>query len=374
MATSPRKLQWVNVLFFTLTGLGAVILTPLYLYFEGLNWSLVALFFIYVACTSMSITAGYHRFLSHRSYDASPVVKLVFLLFGAGAFQGSALQWAADHRRHHRHVDTDRDPHNIHQGFLWAHIGWLFYEENFTAPNKYPEDLTQDRLVMWQHRYYAVLAFVMCFGPPMAVGYALGSPFGGLLFGGLLRVVAGSHSTFLINSYAHTFGRRTYSELQTARDSVVLAIFAFGEGYHNYHHQFASDYRNGIRWYQWDPTKWLIRSLSLVGLTTKLKRIPAAEILRVRLRTEENSLLKMGFPIERIELLKQKREAAQVRIKEIREEYQRMRADVTAQSKERYYLLRADLKASRLEWKLAMRQWSLYLRALRRAPQQQMAG
>ncbi len=361
-----RKLQWVNVLFFTLTGLGAVILTPLYLYQYGLNWSLIALFFIYVACTSMSITAGYHRFLSHRSYEANPIVKLAFLLFGAGSFQGSALQWGADHRRHHRHVDTDKDPHNIHEGFLWAHIGWLFYEETNTS--NYPQDLLEDKLVMWQHRNYVVIAVAMCFGVPLMLGYALGHPFGGLLFGGLLRVVAGSHSTFLINSYAHTFGKRTYSEMQTARDSLLLAIFAFGEGYHNYHHQFASDYRNGIRWYQWDPTKWLIRGLSFVGLTTRLKRIPAAEIQRVRLRTEENSLLKMGFPAERIEMLKAKREAAQLRMKEIREEFQQMKADVKAQSKERYLLLRVELKASRMEWKLAARQWSLYLRAWRRAP------
>jgi stearoyl-CoA desaturase (Delta-9 desaturase) len=178
--------------------------------------------------------------------------------------------------------------------------------------------------------------------------------------------------------------------LQTARDSVLLAIFAFGEGYHNYHHQFASDYRNGIRWYQWDPTKWLIRGLSLVGLTSRLKEIPATEIQKARLRTEERSLLKSGFPVERIEVLKQKRELAQARIKEIREEYMRLKADMKiqgqqryevmkaqgaerylmmkAQYQERYRILKADLKASRLERKLAMRQWSLYLRAWRNMP------
>ncbi len=379
MTTSPKKLQWVNILFFSLTGLGALILTPLYLYLNGFSWSLLALFFIYVSFTSMSITAGYHRFLSHRSYEANPIVKLAFLLFGAGAFQGSALQWSADHRRHHRHVDTEKDPHNIHEGFLWAHIGWLFYEEPKDMQSVYPEDLLQDKLVMWQHRNYVVIAITMCFGLPLAVGFLMGSPFGGLLFGGLLRVVAGSHSTFLINSYAHTFGRRTYSEIQTARDSLLLAIFAFGEGYHNYHHQFASDYRNGIRWYQWDPTKWLIGSLALVGLTTRLKKIPAVEIQKARLRAEERSLLSRGFPAERIEMLKHKREAAQLRIKEIREEWARLKADMRAQSREKYLAmkanyrerflkLKAERKANALERKAAIRQWSVYLRTWRRIP------
>lgn len=375
MTTPPSKLKWVNILFFTLTGLGALILTPIYLYLYGFSWSLLALFFIFVSLCSLSITAGYHRFLSHRSYEASPIVKLFLLLFGAGAFQGSALQWSADHRRHHRHVDTERDPHNIRKGFLWAHIGWLFYEEPDGVSSVYPDDLLQDKLVMWQHRHYAIIATTMCFGVPLAVGYAMGSPFGGFLFGGLLRVVAGSHSTFLINSYAHTFGKRTYSEVLTARDSILLAVFAFGEGYHNYHHQFASDYRNGVRWYQWDPTKWLIRSLSFVGLTSRLKRIPAAEIQRVRLRAEERKLLKIGLPAERIERLKQTREEAQLRIKEIREEFQKMKADMRTDSRERYLLLKAELKSSRLEWKLAMRQWSLYVRAWGRAPSlHQIAG
>jgi stearoyl-CoA desaturase (Delta-9 desaturase) len=385
-----RKIHWVNVLFFSITAVLALSLTPIYLYFYGITWSIVGLALAYTALTLMSITAGYHRFLSHRSYEASPLVKLGFLLFGAGAFQGSALQWSADHRRHHRFVDTERDPHNIRQGFLWAHIGWLFYEEDPEVVRNYPPDLLNDKLVMWQHRYYVPIAIVMCFGVPLAAGFAIGSPFGGLLFGGLLRVVFGNHSTFFINSYAHTFGTRPYSEVQTARDSVLLAFMAFGEGYHNYHHQFASDYRNGIRWYQWDPTKWLIRSLSFLGLTTRLKRIPTVEIQRVKMRVEEHTLLQKGFPVERLELLKQRREAAQLRMKEIREEFLVLRSDMRTQSQARYRefqaqsmeryrtlelqyktrlrKLKADLKASRLERKLAMRQWALYLRAWRRVP------
>ena len=222
-----QRLNWVNTLFLILTPLGAATLLPLHAYFAGFRWETLGIFLIYCACTSMSITAGYHRLFAHKSYDCKPLVKLFYLLFGAAAFQGSALQWATDHRRHHRFVDTDTDPHNINQGFWWAHVGWLFIKEEPKFRDVFEADLLKDKMIVWQHRYFVLVAIVMGFGFPMLVGWCFGNPIGGLLWGGLLRVVVTNHSTFLINSLAHTVGTKTYSDKQTARDSLLMALLAW---------------------------------------------------------------------------------------------------------------------------------------------------
>lgn len=360
-----KRLQWVNTLFLTLTPIGAAILTPLYIHHHGFGWQAPVFLIGYCAMTAMSITAGYHRMLSHKSYDCKPWVKFVYLLFGAGAFQGSALQWCTDHRRHHRFVDTEVDPHNINQGFFYAHMGWLFLKEEPQYANKYVPDLEADPMIAWQHKYFVPLAIVMGFGFPTFIGWLLGNAGGGFVFGGLLRVVVSNHTTFLINSLAHTLGTRPYSDTQTARDSIVMAVLGYGEGYHNYHHQFASDYRNGVRWYHWDPTKWLIWMMSLLGWTYRLKCIPASEVLRARMRNEENRLVQRGVPVERLQILKRRVEEAQTQWRALKEEYRRVKRNVQIQSRARLVHLKAESRVARLEFKTACRQWSAYYRTLR---------
>lgn len=370
MSVLPLKKQihWVNLLFLIGTPIAAAILTPLYLHQHGFGWLAAGIFFIYCACTSMSITAGYHRYLAHRSYDAKPIVKLFYLLFGAAAFQGSALQWCTDHRRHHRFVDTPVDPHNIHQGFFHAHVGWLLFKEEPRYRNVYAQDLAKDPLLAWQHKYFVVLAVAMGFGFPTLVGWLLGNAMAGLVFGGFLRVVATNHSTFLINSLAHTLGTRPYNDNQTARDSLVMALLAYGEGYHNFHHQFAADYRNGIRWYHWDPTKWLIRMMSLFGWTYRLKSVPQTEILKARMRTEQNRLVLKGAPAERLQALKHKVEEAQQQWKLLREDYQRLKRNMQQQSRHKVLCVKAEIRVARLEFKMACRQWRAYCKTLKALP------
>jgi stearoyl-CoA desaturase (delta-9 desaturase) len=316
----------------------------------------------------MSITAGYHRLLAHRSYEGRAWLKLTYLLVGAAAFQGSALQWAADHRRHHRAVDSPDDPHNIQRGFFWAHMGWLFYQDTSRFSGRYPIDLERDPWVAWQHRHYVWIATATGFGVPLAVGWLAGNVWGWLLFGGVLRVVFTNHCTFLINSLAHTFGSRPYSDTQTARDSLLMALLAFGEGYHNYHHAFASDYRNGIKWYHWDPTKWWIGLAALMGGAYRLKTIPASEILNARLRNEHRRLLQRGAPADRVLALKQKVEDAQKKWRQLREEYVRLKRTMQVESRRHLRTLKAELKLARLEFKAAWAQWGVYRRALASAP------
>jgi stearoyl-CoA desaturase (delta-9 desaturase) len=267
------KIDWVNTIFLTSTPVIAIALSWLYFSRHGLQWSQIALAVFFYFITGMSITGGYHRLFAHRAYKANNFVKLMYLLFGAATFQNSALKWCSDHRIHHNHVDGEKDPYNINKGFWYAHIGWIFYQEKVIDP-KYPKDLLNDKLVMWQHKNYFWLSVAMGFVLPTVIGYFLGSALGGLALAGVGRIVFVHHCTFFINSLCHIVGTRPYTDSNTARDSAVMAVFSYGEGYHNYHHYFPTDYRNGIRWFHYDPTKWLIKTFSYFGWTNDLKKVP----------------------------------------------------------------------------------------------------
>ena len=272
---NPRpRLIWTTTLMFGLTALAAVTLVPWYGLTHGYSasaWGACALFMVFA---NMSITAGYHRLWAHRAYEAHPAVRLSMALWGAAALQNSILVWASGHRTHHRHVDdNDRDPYSAGRGLWFSHIGWMLRDhpsgqEDFSnAP-----DLLRDPIVMWQHRWYVPLALGMNVIPPVLLGLMFGNVIEMLLVAGLLRLVLGHHFTFFINSLAHAWGRQPYTDETSARDNDVLAVLTFGEGYHNFHHKFQYDYRNGVHWWQYDPTKWLIATLSWMGLAENLKR------------------------------------------------------------------------------------------------------
>ncbi|RUO42757.1 acyl-CoA desaturase [Aliidiomarina taiwanensis] len=279
-------LLWLNISIFSMTFLVSVIGAPLYLALNGLSTSLVVALLALFVWSGMSITGGYHRLWSHRTYDTHPVVRVIYALGGALSLQNSALHWASDHREHHKHVDhIDKDPYSISRGFWFAHMGWMLREYQAHRYNDYSNvaDLQKDPIVMWQHKHYLALTLLMNIGVPLLIGVLTGQVWGALLFAGFVRIFLGHHTTFFINSLAHTWGKRPYTERNTARDNGVLAFLTFGEGYHNFHHIFAGDYRNGIRWYQFDPTKWLIASLAWFGLARNLKRTNKYLIEKARL-------------------------------------------------------------------------------------------
>jgi stearoyl-CoA desaturase (delta-9 desaturase) len=242
----------------------------------------VALAGAWYLCSGFAVTAGYHRLYAHKSYRCSPLVSALFLLFGAAAVQNSAAVWASDHRRHHAHTDEDGDPYDARRGFWWSHIGWMLRAES--APDySNVRDLFADPLVRLQHRFYPLLAVAMAGVGPGLVATAWGDPVGGVLWGGIVRLVAQYHATFAVNSIAHRFGRRPYSLSTSARDNALVALVAMGEGYHNFHHRFPSDYRNGVRWFDYDPTKWLVGTLATIGLARDLKRVSPVAIEEARL-------------------------------------------------------------------------------------------
>ncbi len=285
-----HRINWTTSLFLGGTLLLSLTVVPIYLWKHGVDWFQVAFFFFMFAASAMSITLGYHRLFSHKTFSAHWTVRLVTLLFGASAFENSALMWSSEHRRHHKHVDHEDDPYDISKGFFWAHIGWLLVKLKPQPPFDNVVDLSKDPLVMWQHRHIQLLAVIMSFGFPAAIGALWNGGSGALtafLLAGVARVVCVQHSTFCINSLCHTVGSRPYSSRCSARDSWMMALITFGEGYHNYHHEFQHDYRNGVKPWQFDPTKWSIWLLSKVGLADGLRTVPEEKILAAQERERQ---------------------------------------------------------------------------------------
>ena len=280
---SPTKINWLNTLF--LIGMPIISVIGIvyhWLYFGPPGWTEAIVFFaMYYAC-GLSITAGYHRLFAHRSHKAAWPLVFLYAFFGAGAFQNSIIEWSSDHRNHHKFVDSDKDPYSASRGFFYSHMGWIMIEEDmFINDFSNIKDLDQSAIIKWQHRNIFVIGGVSGWILPALIGFALGgipTAVGCLVYGGFLRTVFVHHGTFLINSAAHIWGTQPYSDGNSSKDSFWLAFFTFGEGYHNFHHQFQADYRNGIKWYQFDPTKWWIKTLSLIGITSDLKKTPVHSI------------------------------------------------------------------------------------------------
>jgi stearoyl-CoA desaturase (delta-9 desaturase) len=304
------RINWTTSSFLIGTFILSITAVPLYLWYFGFDWFQVALFFLMLAASGFSVTLGYHRLYSHLTFRAKWPVRLFVLIFGAAAFENSVLMWSSEHRRHHKHVDHDEDPYDISKGFFHAHIGWLLFKLLPQPPFDNVNDLKKDPWIMWQHRYIHLLALVIGMGLPTAIGAlwnGWSGALGGLLMGGVAKTVVLQHCTFFINSACHTVGRQPYSTRCSARDSFFLALFTFGEGYHNYHHEFQHDYRNGVMPWQWDPTKWIIWTLSKLKLVGGLRRVPAETIEAAMERSrqeadnEQNNsepwaVLPLGFP------------------------------------------------------------------------------
>lgn len=362
MKKTKSPIYWPTTLFLTITPLITFIAVPVYILNHGFPTGILVFSLIFAFLTNLSITAGYHRLFAHRSYEAHPAAKLFFLLVGASAWQGSALKWGSDHRRHHSKVDSDEDPYSISKGFWYAHMGWLFYKDSVNQPITAP-DLKKDKLVDFQDRYYYPIAILMSFALPTLVGYFMGSPWAGFFFGGCLRVVMTQQSTFLVNSLTHTMGKQTYSDQVSARDSLFVAFLTHGEGYHNFHHTFQIDYRNGIRWYQWDPTKWTIRLLWLTGLAKKLKKIPDTEILKARLQMESMRIRAKGYSNDKVDQLKEKIIEAQTKYKKLKSDYAVLKKQFQDRSQVQVDQMKLEIEKAKMEFQLGLKEWQLILNA-----------
>lgn len=373
-----KKFDWVTLPFFSLTLLISIIGLAVYIPRFGIHPLEPVFCFISVFVIAMVVSGGYHRYFSHRTFQCHPILKIFYLVVGAAAFEQSALIWSADHRRHHRYVDTEKDPYNIKKGFWWAHIGWILAK----APPEREDfsnvpDLLRDKWVMWQHRYLLWIAIPMAFGLPLLIGFLMDRPIGMLLWGAFLRIVITHHTTSFINSIAHQFGTQPYTDKNSAKDVWWLAPFLCGETYHNYHHCFQNDYRNGIRWYHWDPTKWALWLLSHTPLVTKLKTTPTPLVIKARVEMDlkrleqklKNSPSGFWFDFQQklLGMRQAVEEAADGYFNSYRT-YQEFRQGIAGRSKDSLVQAKRMLRESRMVFKRNFSQWRNTVRWIYQGP------
>ncbi|MBA2740513.1 MAG: acyl-CoA desaturase [Actinobacteria bacterium] len=261
--------------------------------FRWLDLALLALF--YVVC-AFGTTIGFHRYFTHRGFEARLPVKIALGVLGSMTVQGPISQWVTDHRKHHALSDKPGDPHSPHvghgdgalgalRGFAHAHMGWMFSNLGMEQGREYGKDLYEDRVVRWIDRLYLVWV-VLTLGLPFLIGYLAG---GGsialgieaMVWGGLFRIFLYQHATFSVNSICHMFGRREYRTRDEARNNWIVALFVFGEGWHNNHHAFPASARHGLGRLQFDVSWWTIRALEKLGLVWNV-RVPSREQMERR--------------------------------------------------------------------------------------------
>ena len=235
----------------------------------GVTWQALAICVTLYWLRIFAIGAGYHRYFSHRSYSTSRAFQFVLAFMSQTTTQKSVIWWASKHRHHHLYSDTGHDVHSPrHHGFIYSHLGWIFSRKHDEPDFAKVSDLTRYPELMWLHKFEvlpAVLLAGLCF---LLAGWS------GLVVGFLWSTVLVYHATFCINSLAHVSGRKRYVTGDNSRNNWLLAIFTMGEGWHNNHHAYQSSVRQGFKWWEFDPTYYLLRALSWTGLVWDLKTPP----------------------------------------------------------------------------------------------------
>lgn len=264
----PLALSWRNVFFFgTIHALA--LLAPWHFSWSALGVA-IALYWLF---GSIGICLGYHRLLTHRSFQVPRLLEYAIALIGSMALQGGPIFWVAGHRQHHAFTeDVDKDPYSARRGFWWSHILWILYprSEFFTGATyrKFAPDLARDPFYTWLDRYFLLLQL------PLAIGlYALGG-WSFVVWGVFVRIVLLWHTTWLINSATHLFGDRPFDTDDGSRNLWWVALLTFGEGWHNNHHAYPNVAKAGWQWWQVDTTWWVIRVLQAIGLAKKVVMPP----------------------------------------------------------------------------------------------------
>jgi stearoyl-CoA desaturase (delta-9 desaturase) len=228
---------------------------------------------LYVA-RMFGVTAGFHRYFSHRSFKTSRVAQFLLAFFAQTSAQRGVLWWAAKHRHHHKHSDTELDVHSPrHRGFFYSHVGWIFTAQHEETDYDAIPDLTKYPELVWlnKHPYFpATLLAIACF---LIAGWP------GLFVGFFWSTTLLYHGTFFINSLAHVHGNQRYVTGDDSRNNWWLAVITMGEGWHNNHHAYQRSTRQGFRWYEFDPTFYILTMLSWVRVVWDLGE-PPADVVR----------------------------------------------------------------------------------------------
>jgi stearoyl-CoA desaturase (Delta-9 desaturase) len=250
-----------------------------------LHWSDIAVFAILYCATALSVTVGFHRLFTHRSFATTRWMRGVLAAAGSAAIEGPVISWVADHRKHHAFADVEGDPHSPHvdhgggwkgalRGLAHAHVGWLFLHTQRGARKRYAPDLIADPVVSWVDRTFVLWALGglgAAFGLGWLIGGTLTAALTGLLWGGAVRLLVVHHVTYSINSLCHFFGRQRFDTGDESRNLAWLSVLSMGESWHNNHHAFPTSARHGLKWWQIDVSYWVIRAFALFGFAWNVK-------------------------------------------------------------------------------------------------------
>ncbi len=251
---------------------------PLLAIFTGVTQKAVILCVVSYVVRMFAITGGYHRYFSHRAFKLGRFPQFVLAFLGGTAAQKGVLWWAGHHRDHHRYSDTARDPHSPQKGFWWAHVGWILCDAYGETDYEAIEDYSRFPELRWLNEHDWVPVWLLAVASTLIAGWS------GLIIGFFLSTVLLWHGTFIVNSLAHVMGKRRYATSDTSRNSAFVAFFTLGEGWHNNHHHYPACARQGFRWWEFDPTYWVLRIGAMLGIVKELRQPPLAvrESKRIR--------------------------------------------------------------------------------------------
>ena len=273
-----ERIDWLRVIPFIgmhLACLGVI--------WVGISWTALAVAAALYALRMFALTGFYHRYFSHKAFKTARATQFLFALIGAMCVQRGPLWWAAHHRNHHRHADTEQDIHSpVHRGFLWSHMGWFLTPRGFRTDWNAIPDLRRYPELRWLDRYDIAVPILLA-GGLFFIGRWLQFAHPALhtsgpqmlVWGFFVSTVVLFHATVTINSLAHRFGSRRFATRDSSRNNWLLALITFGEGWHNNHHHFPGAARQGFRWWEFDLTYYLLRLLAACGLVWDLKPVPA---------------------------------------------------------------------------------------------------
>lgn len=365
------EVEWGSSIFIIGYHLALLVGLPFFFIYQSPAAGLYIAAAILVYLTGLGVTVGYHRLYAHPTYKTNKVIEAIILFFATMATQGSALKWAHDHRNHHAYVDTERDPYSIKKGFMHAHILWLFRKLP-PIDNKIVADLCRNKLIMFQHKFYIPLMILTNTLVTLLVGYFFNDYLGAFVLTWGVRLLFLHHFTWFINSLAHTWGSQSFSQEHSAVDNYCISLLTFGEGYHNYHHTYANDYRNGIKWYHFDPTKWIIWTLSKCKLASGLRRVDSFQI-KERMVIESKNEIKESWYGHRKALFEKVEQATDVLIRRI-SDVRKLTAEYKSYkkrhaNKEKLRQLYLNMKAMKKSLKTDLKSWKKFSKAILRLDQ-----
>jgi len=268
IATETKlKPDWITIGFMAFLHLGALfVLLP-----SNFSWAAIGVaIFLHWVTGGLGITLGFHRLITHRSFETPKWLEYFFAFCGTLACQGGPIQWVGLHRIHHLYSDQPLDPHDSNKGFWWSHMGWMLWDipADSDVP-RFTKDINQDPVYQFLQNYFIPIQIALGI-----VLYLIGGwPF--VVWGVFFRIVAVFHCTWFVNSATHKFGYETYDAKDHSKNCWWVALVTYGEGWHNNHHAFQYSARHGLKWWEIDLTWMTIRLLQILGLAKNVKLVAA---------------------------------------------------------------------------------------------------